>query len=218
MYVLLVGGGKVGSNLLRELTGMGHEVTLVEAGRARYTRLEAEFEHQVLLGDGTEIWMLEQAGAGRADLVVAVTGDDEDNLVICQVARQRFGVEKVIARVNDPRNQQHFDFLEISPTVSSTRAILRLVEHEVPAHGFVHLLELSKEDLEIVEYEIGADSPAAGRAVMDLDMPDGSLLISILRGGRSEIPKGGSHIESGDMVLAVLHHGLEDEVRRLFRA
>ena len=148
MYVLVAGGGKVGSNLARTLLRTGHEVTLIEQRDSRYAVLEAEFEHQVLKGDATEIFVLERAGIGRPpDVVVAVTGDDEDNVIICQLAREKYGVETTIARVNDPRNQPYFDLLGISPTVSATASIMGLIEHEVPEHGLIHLLELRKENL-----------------------------------------------------------------------
>src|SRR5213076_2303429 len=118
MYVLIAGGGKVGANLTRSLLRAGHEITLVEQKPYRYDKLEAEFEHQVLRGDATELFVLERAGIKRPpDLVVAATGDDEDNIVICQLAKEHYGVPKVIARVNDPRNQAHFDLLGIVPTI-----------------------------------------------------------------------------------------------------
>src|ERR671936_1546540 len=127
MYVLIAGGGKVGANLIRSLLRTGHEVTLIEQRPYRYDKLEAEFEHQVIQGDATELFVLERAGIKRPpDLVVAVTGDDEDNMVICQLAREKYGVQKVIARVNDPRNQTYFDLLGISPTVCATSGILAL--------------------------------------------------------------------------------------------
>src|SRR5205814_4960207 len=129
MYVLIAGGGKIGANLARSLLrdGHGHEVTLIEQRRDRYERLEHEFEHQVQLGDATEIHVLDRAGIARPpDVVVAVTGDDEDNLIICQLAREKYGVGKVVARVNDPRNQAHFDLLGISATVSATASIMAL--------------------------------------------------------------------------------------------
>ena len=116
MYVIIAGGGKVGSNVARSLIEMQHEVTLIEQRRDRFTRLEAEFGHLAMLGDSTEIAVLERAGIARPpDLVLAVTGDDEDNLIISQIAREGYGIEKVIARVNDPRNQETFDLLGISP-------------------------------------------------------------------------------------------------------
>jgi trk system potassium uptake protein TrkA len=215
MYVLIAGGGKVGANLARTLLkDRRHEVTLIEQRRDRFERLEHEFEHQVLLGDATEIFVLERAGIARPpDVVAALTGDDEDNLIICQLAREKYGAEKVIARVNDPRNQAHFDLLGISPTVSATRGLMALIEHEVPEHDLVHLLELRKENLEIVEVQIDAGAPAAGKRVEKLDLPEGSRLISITRNGRSEIAVGSTELLPGDQVLAILQPGKEDELR-----
>jgi trk system potassium uptake protein TrkA len=216
MYLLVTGGGVVGSNLTRILLELGHEVTLVEQRRARFDRLEEEFEHRVQLGDATELYILERAGIGRPpDIVVAVTGDDEDNMIICQVARERYGVEKAIARVNDPRNQAHFDLLGISPTVSATSNILAMVEHEVPEHELVHLLELRKENLEIVEVQIDKGSPCAGKTVEKLRLPEGSRLISIMRDGKAEIAVGSTELKPGDQVLAILQPGKEDELRQI---
>src|SRR5438445_1944566 len=175
MYALIAGGGKVGANLCRTLLRLGHEVTLVEQRGDRFEWLEHEFEHQVLRGDATEIFVLEAAGIARPpDVVVAVTGDDEDNIVICQIAREKYGVKKVIARVNDPRNQAHFDLLGISPTVSATSSIMAMIEHEVPEHELIHLLELRNENLEIIEVQIDKDSPSAGKRVAGLKLPAGS--------------------------------------------
>jgi trk system potassium uptake protein len=216
MYILVAGGGVVGSNLTRVLLRLGHEVTLVEQRRARFDRLEEEFEHRVQLGDATELYVLERAGIARPpDIVVAATGDDEDNMVICQVARERYGVEKAIARVNDPRNQPHFDLLGISPTVSATSNILAMIEHEVPEHELVHLLELRNENLEIVEVQIAKGSPSAGQRIDRLKLPSGSRLISVTRDGHSEIAIGSTELRPGDQVLAILEPGKEQELRRV---
>jgi trk/ktr system potassium uptake protein len=216
MYVLVAGGGVVGSNLTRMLLALGHEVTLIEQRRDRFDRLEEEFEHRVQLGDATELYILERAGIGRPpDIVVAVTGDDEDNMVICQVAREHYRVEKAIARVNDPRNQTHFDLLGISPTVSATSSILAMIEHEVPEHELVHLLELRKENLEIVEVQIDKASPCAGVRVDRLKLPEGSRLISVMRDGHAEIAVGSTELRPGDQVLAILEPGKEQELRRV---
>jgi trk system potassium uptake protein TrkA len=217
MYILIAGAGKVGANLARVLlSDRKHEVTLIEQRRDRFERLENEFEHQVLLGDATEIFVLERAGIARPpDIVAALTGDDEDNLIICQLSKEKYGVQKVIARVNDPRNQAHFDLLGISPTVSATRGLMALIEHEVPEHDLVHLLELRKENLEIVEVQIDEGAPAAGKTVERLDLPEGSRLISIMRNGRSEIAVGSTELQPGDQVLAILQPGKEDELRRV---
>src|ERR671927_1044155 len=185
MYILVAGGGKVGANFARTLLQDGkREVTLIEQRRDRYERLEQELEHHVLLGDATEIHVLERAGIQRPPYVVAaVTGDDEDNLIICQLARVKYGADKVVARVNDPRNQVHFDLLGISPTVSATESIMALIEHEVPEHELIHLLELRKENLEIVEVQIDKESPCAGKKVEGLSLPEGARLLSVMRDG-----------------------------------
>jgi trk system potassium uptake protein TrkA len=216
MYVVVAGGGKVGANVARSLIRLGHEVTLIEQERDRFERLEDEFEHQVQRGDATELHVLERAGIARPpDIVLALTGDDEDNLVIAQLAREKYGVEQVIARVNDPRNQAHFDLLGISPTVCATSSIMALVEHEVPEHDLIHLLELRRENLEIVEVQIDRDSPSAGKRVEALELPDGARLISVMRSGRAEIAVGATQLEAGDQVLAILEPGKEDELRRV---
>ena len=216
MFVLVAGGGKVGSNLARTLRRMGHEVTIIEQNRDRFVRLEHDFEHAAIVGDATELFVLERAGIGRPpDLVVAVTGDDEDNMVICQMARERYGVDKVIARVNDPRNQAHFDLLGISPTVSATQTIMALIEHEVPEHELIHLLELRKENIEIVEVQIDKSSPSAGKRVAGLKLPAGSRLIYVMREGRAEIPDSETELQPGDQVLAILEPGKEDELKRV---
>src|SRR5205823_11746563 len=192
-------GGKVGANVARTLLRLDHEVTMIEQRPYRFHQLEEEFEHQVQLGDATEIYVLERAGIKRPpDLVLAVTGDDEDNLVICQLAREQYGVPKVIARVNDPRNQAHFDLLGISPTICATSNIMGLIEHEVPEHELVHLLELRNENLEIVEVQIADGSPVAGKRVERLQLPDGARLISVTRNGQSEIAVGSTELQPGD--------------------
>src|ERR671937_1015075 len=216
MYTLVAGGGKAGANVTRNLMRMGHEVTLIEQRSDRFGQLEEEFEHQVQHGDATELFVLERAGIARPpDIVLALTGDDEDNLIICQIAKERYAVPKTIARVNDPRNQAHFDLLGISPTVCATSSILALVEHEVPEHELVHLLELRKENLEIVEVLIDKDSPSAGKRVERLSLPEGSRLISVMRNGKAEIAVGATELQPGDQVLAILEPGKEDELRRV---
>ena len=216
MYLLIAGGGKVGSNLARGLIRNGHEVTLIEQRPAKFDQLEIEFEHQVHRGDATELFVLERAGINRPpDVVVAVTGDDEDNIVICQLARDRYGVETTIARVNDPRNQPYFDLLGISPTVSATASIMGLVEHEVPEHELIRLLELPRENLEIVEITVEEGAACAGKTIREVALPEGSRVISIVRNGKAEAPDGAMQLAPGDAVLAILEPGKEDELHRV---
>src|ERR687886_235399 len=197
MYVIVVGAGKVGWNLARELIDKGNELTVIESDPRRFATVEEELEHAAQYGDGSELWVLERGGIERADMVIAVTGDDEDNLLICQVAREKYGVERVIARCNNPRNLQHFELLGIKPAVSATDLILRLIEHEVPRSGLLHLLDLPQERLEIIEVEVAKGSPADGAQVKELGVPDGSLAISILRDGTGFVPLADSVIEAG---------------------
>ena len=217
MYVIICGAGKVGWNLARELLAKDQEVTLIESDRRRYLTVEEELEHAVQYGDATELWILERAGIQRADLVIAVTGDDEDNMLICQVAREKYLCQRIVARVNNPRNLQHFKLLGIQPAVSATDLILRLIEHEVPQYGLVHLLALEEERLEIIELEVSDGAPAAGKRVSEVSLPEGSLIISVLpKGGGGFVPKPDTVIETGDEVLLILDPGLEGAITAQF--
>ncbi|HEX5954832.1 MAG: TrkA family potassium uptake protein [Thermoleophilaceae bacterium] len=216
MYVIIVGAGKVGWNLARELLEKGSEVTLIENNRERYLTVEQELEHNIQYGDASELWVLERAGISRADMVIAVTGDDEDNILICQVAKEKYLVDRIIARVNNPRNREHFELLGIRPVVSATDLILRLIEHEVPEYGLVHLLDLPEQRLEIIEILLPTDSKAAGQRVGDLQMPEGALLISVLRDDTGFVPNSETVLEAGDEILAVLDPTVEEDVTARF--
>ncbi len=218
LYIIIVGAGKVGWNLARELIDKGNEVTLIENDRDRFQTVEQELEHNIQYGDASELWVLERAGVQRADMVIAVTGDDEDNMLICQVAKEKYVCERIIARVNNPRNLEHFKLLGIQPAVSATDLILRLIEHEVPRYGLVHLLDLPEERLEIIELVVSEQAPAAGRKVLELNLPEGALVISVLRNGSGFVPKADTVVEAGDEVLVVLDPGLEDAITAQFVA
>ena len=220
MFAIIGGGGKVGANVARTLLRTpGNEVTLIEQRLERYRRLEDEFDYRVHHGDATELHVLEAAGIARpADLVLAVTGDDEDNLVISQLAKEKYGVPKVVARVNDPRNQAHFDMLGIAPTICATTSIMALVEHEVPEHHLIHLLELKKENLLINEIQIDGDSHSVGKRIEELHLPDGARLISVMHGDEAEIAVGSTTLRAGDRVLAILQPDKEEELNRVLLA
>jgi trk system potassium uptake protein TrkA len=216
MYIIIAGAGKVGWNLARELIGDDHEVTVIESDRDRYLTVEEELEHAIQHGDASELWVLERAGIVRADMVIAVTGDDEDNMLISQVAKEKYLVEHTIARVNNPRNLEHFELLGVRPVVSATDLILRLIEHEVPHHGLVHLLDLRQEQLEIIELEVADGAPADGTQISDLTLPEGCIVVSVLRDGTGFVPKAETLIKSGDEVLVVLSPGDEPDVCQIF--
>ena len=217
MFVLIIGGGKVGLNTARQLTQLGHEIALVEQRKTRYDLISDWLgEESLVFGDGTEIWVLEKAGIGRADMVVAVTGDDEDNIIISQVANLKFGVPKVVARVNNPFNQPTFDLLGVENTVCATTALLNLIMHELPTHKFVHLLSLRREKMELVELEVGESSPFADTYVQDIDLPEGVLLAAIVRAGNALVARGSTEILPGDYVLCLLPPGKERELIKVF--
>lgn len=216
MFVLIVGAGKVGRNTGRLLSQMGHEVAIIEQRRMVYEKLLEEFQERIMLGDGTEIWMLDRAGIARADMVVAVTGDDEDNIVISQIAKMRYGVPKVVARVNNPYNQPTFDLMGIEATVCAATRLLSLIEHELPEHKLVHLLNLKRENIELVELEVSETSPFANKQISEISLPDGVLLSAILRDGSALLARGSETILPNDQVLCLLEPGKEKELIRIF--
>ena len=216
MFVVIVGAGKVGLNVARSLTHMGHEFIVIEQRRTRYDLLRAELEERLLLGDGTEMWVLEEAGIVRCDLVVAVTGDDEDNVVIAQLAKLEYDVPKVVARVNNPRNQATFDLLDVDATVCAATMMISMIQHELPSHQFVPLLSLKRENVELVEIEVSDDSPSAHLAIKDIRLPEGVLITAILRAGEARLARGSEVLLPGDQVLCLLAPGREKELIRSF--
>lgn len=216
MFVVIVGAGKVGLNTARSLVHMGHEVIVVEQRRMRYNLLLEELEDKLMFGDGTEIYVLDRAGIARADMVVAVTGDDEDNLIISQVAKLKYNVPKVIARVNNPRNQPTFDMLDIDATVCAATMMISMIQHELPSHKYVPLLRLKREKVEIVELEVSEDSPFANRTVEGIALPPGVLITAILRHGEALLAHGEEVIQPNDHVLCLVEPGREKELIAVF--
>jgi len=218
MYVIVAGGGKVGFHLARLLLAAKHEVLVIESDRTRYHALAGTMGENVLLGDASDSGVLKRAGANRAEVVVACTGDDEDNLITCQVAKHLFMVSRTIARVNDPGNEELFRALGVDGTISSTRLIEALIEREVDAEMLVPLLTLGGGKLEIVQTEVGDDSPALGRPLKDLRIPNGCLIVSIVRAGTPVVPNGETVLAPGDVVVALLSPGMAEGLRCLLMA
>ncbi|MGB9723057.1 MAG: potassium channel family protein [Chloroflexia bacterium] len=216
MYIVVVGGGKVGYYLTKSLLEEGHEVLVIEKDPRRWAVLSEELGSGVLAGDGCEVAVMEQAGVGRADVIVAVTGDDEDNLVICQVAKHRFHVPRTIARINNPKNEKIFRKLGIDVTVSSTEVILSQIEQVIPSESLVHLLTLRNVGVSFVELEVPAGSPALGRPLKELGIPDDCIFPLVIRGGREAIiPYGETVLQTGDQVIAVTSERSEETLRRI---
>jgi trk system potassium uptake protein TrkA len=215
MYVIVVGGGKVGYYLTKTLLSEAYEVLLIEKSQEKVDTFSERFGAVVVAGDGAEASTLAAAGAARADVVIAVTGDDEDNLVICQMAKQKFHVGRTIARVNNPKNEQLFRTLGIDVTVSQTNYILHLIEQSIPDHSFVHLLSLQHEDLMIVDAKIHDSSPVAHRAIGEISLPPNCIIAAVTRGAQLLIPAPTTELIPGDDVIAIAHRDREDELRAL---
>ena len=215
MYVIVVGGGKVGFYLTQSLLSEGHEVLLIERDPNKVESFNEQLGTVAMTGDGAEAATLMAAGAARADLVVAVTGEDEDNLVICQMAKQKFHVDRTIARVNNPKNELLFRKLGIDVTVSQTNYILHIIEQAIPERSFVHLLSLTHGDLEIVDAKITERSAVAHRAIGEISLPANTAITAISRGPTVIVPNAATELLPGDDIIALAHRDQEDELRRL---
>jgi trk system potassium uptake protein TrkA len=216
MYTIVVGAGKVGYYLTKSLLEEAHEVLVIEKDPHKCSALTNELGANVLQGDGCEASVMARAGMGRADVVIAVTGDDEDNLVVCQVAKHEFNVPRTIARINNPKNERIFHKLGIDVTVSSTELILSQIERVIPSQSLVHLLTLRGIGISFVELEIPPDSPALERPIRELGIPDDCILPLVIRGGRETIvPYGDTVLQVGDQVIAVTSEASEGTLRHI---
>jgi trk system potassium uptake protein TrkA len=215
MYIIIVGGGKVGYYLTKTLLSEGHEVLLIEKNPEKTELFVEQFGAVVVAGDGAEAAVLAQAGAARADVVIAVTGEDEDNLVVCQVAKTKFHVGRTIARVNNPKNEYLFRMLGVDVTVSQTDYILTLIEQAIPDQPFIHLVNLIHEDMAIVDAKVVPGSKIANRTIGDIPVPQGCIIAAIIRGGELIIPSPSTEVKEGDDVIAVAHRAIEEDLRKL---
>jgi trk system potassium uptake protein TrkA len=203
MFVLVVGGGKVGYYLTKELVESGLEVVLMEKDRARASQIADEVGSIVVPHDGCEGKYLGEAGCGRADIVAAVTGDDEDNLVICQMAKHHFDVPRTIARVNNPLNEQLFRHLGVDEIISPTRMILGSIEQDIPVHELLHLAALGESDLQIIEAQLNEGSPAVGKTPASLSIPEGCSLFAVVRNNIASAVRTDTVLQVGDKVIAI---------------
>lgn len=217
MYIIIGGGGEVGYYLAKNLLERGHEVLLMEKTAIRAQALSEELDQGVVVrGDACEARTMDEAGARRADAVIAVTGEDEDNLVICQMAKKRFNVARTIARLNNPRHEELFHKLGIDVTISPTRSILSLIESELPGTHFVTLMTLRRAGLEIVEMSIPPTSSVAGKTLSHINLPRRCTLALIIRGNEPIFPNANTELMVNDDVYALVTRDGEEELRRTF--
>lgn len=204
MYIIIVGCGKVGYHLTKTLLETGNEVLAIELDSRRYATIVEELGSVAVSGDGSEASVLEEAGAGRAEVLIAATGLDEDNLVACQVAKFHFNVPRTIALVNNPQNDDLFRKLGVDVIVSHTNMILSNVEEEIPAHSLVHLLPLPGSELRLVGVHIPRDAEVVGKPVESVSLPQGTVIaVLVNEDGEPRIPSPGESVQAHDEVLAV---------------
>ena len=214
MYIVVVGGGKVGYYLAKELLNAGHELVILEKNSSRAHQIADELGSIVLNRDGCEGKHLAEAGANRASIIAAVTGDDEDNLVVCQMAKHHFDVPRTIARVNNPKNEELFRHLGVDEIISPTRMALSAIEQDIPVHELLHIAQLKGGELDLVEAQISDDSPAVGRKPSDITLPEGCSLFLLVRGSSVQQIRPETIFQSGDKVLAVTRAETEQSLRR----
>ena len=218
MYIIIVGGGEVGYYLSKALLNEGHEILVVEKDATRSGFIIDELGSVCVRGDGCEAATLAQVGTSRADMLIAVTGDDEDNLVACQVAKHKFNVPRTIARTTNPKNEAIFKKLGIDVTVSSTNIILEYIEEEVPTHPLTHLLTIRDKGLEIVEVRIPDDSTTVGKAVKELSLPPESTLSLLIRKGQKpQVFTANTILQAEDQIIAVTTPESEEALRAALR-
>ncbi len=213
MYIVVIGGGNVGYFLTKELLTAGHEVVIIEKNASRARQIADELGSIVVPNDGCEGRYQEEAGMARADVIAAVTGDDEDNLVACQLAKMYFNVPRAIARVNNPKNERLFQKLAIDDTVSPTRSVLGAIEHDIPIHDLLHLAEVG--ELQVVEAQLEEGSPVIGRELRELALPEGSTIAMLVRGKRAQVAHPETRLQNGDKLLALTLAEREAELRSL---
>ncbi|HCG00153.1 MAG TPA: portal protein [Chloroflexi bacterium] len=216
MYIVVVGGGKVGYHLTKSLLAEEQEVLVIERNGPKADRITRDLGATALVGDGAEVATLEQAGLERADVVAAVTGHDEDNLIIAQVAKRRFNVPRTVARINNPRNEFIFTELGIDATVSATQVILSIIQQEIPQHPFVHLLSLQEGGIEFVELQLVDTSPSVGKTINEVGLPDATAVPLLIRNGKPLIAEHDLALEKDDHIVAVTVPEQEAALRARF--
>jgi len=218
MYIIVIGGGRVGYYLIKALLEEGHEVLLIEKNASICETINDELVNVCFRGDGCEAATLAEIGTGRADMLIAVTGDDEDNFVTCQVAKHKFNVPRTIARIRNPQNEVLFKKLGIDVTVSSTNIILEHIEEQVPTHPLTHLLTLRDKGLEVVEVKIPPEANTVGKAVKELSLPEQSKLILVIpKEHPPHLATANTVLQGGDQIIALTAPESEEQLRMALR-
>lgn len=220
MYIVIVGSGSVGHYLAQVVLKAGHEVLIIDKNPQRCQLLAEEMGPTIVMGgDGSDVLVLESAGTGRADLFVAVTGSDEDNLVACQIAKHRFKARRTIALLHDPRNESLFQSMGIDVVINLPNLVVSQVEMELPRHAIIPILPLRDKGLEVEEIKIPADALVVGRQLREIDLPPGSfvLVISSKANGTS-VPSSDTVLHAEDELLVLAPIDTKGDLERVFFA
>ncbi|MEK6728366.1 MAG: NAD-binding protein [Candidatus Omnitrophota bacterium] len=215
MYIIVVGAGKVGYFLAKRLCQGKHTISIIEKDKNICEEVAKELEALVINGDGCDPHILEEAGIERADVIAAVTGEDEDNLIICQIAKERFNIRRTVGRVNNPDNEHTFSELGIDVPVDSTKIIAKVIEEEASFSDFVNLMSFKRGKLAIVRVDLPEDSPIINKEIKDVQLPPDSVLVSVVRGEEVIVPKGNTVLKPGDDVIALTLIGNEPQLLSL---
>jgi trk system potassium uptake protein TrkA len=204
MLAVIIGGGRGGSYLARDLQGQGYQIKLVDRRPEVVAKLRQEIGGDVICGDGCSPEILEQIGTAKADLLVALTHNDEDNLVVCRLAKHHFHVPRVIARVNNPLNEWLYTKgWGVDVAISQVHLTSKVIEEEIGMGELVTLLKLNRGAAALVEVRLPETSPCQGKTIRDLDLPPDTVIVSVIRAGKLVIPRGDTRLETGDEILAV---------------
>ncbi len=203
MKSVIIGGGKIGYNLLKTLKERGHEVTLVERDKITCLRIAEDINANIIWGDGTDLQVLKDAGIEEAEIIAAVTGTDEENLVICQIAKLSFQHKKTIARINNPKNIRMFKTLGIDNTVCSTEVIANLIDFELEKENYRIVKAFERGAMILAEFIIGRSDFWCGKFIKELQLPEECVFVSVLRGETVIYPRGDTQILDNDKVLMI---------------
>lgn len=217
MYIVVVGAGQLGYYLTKDLLAKGHEVTLVDWNYNRVMYLEQELGEVVLFASGSSLDGLEKAGCGRAEVIVAATGDDEDNLIICQLGKKYFKIPKAVSRISNPKNEHVFRELGVGTTISGTSSISDAIEDYALRKNYRTLLSLNQGETELIEVDITPDSPANGKLISSLSFPKDAIVVLILRGKEATYARGDIQLQAGDMILAMTAIEQKEKVRAILQ-
>lgn len=216
MYIIVVGGGKVGFHLAKILLSYKHEVVIIEPQAEICEKIANQLYISVNNGDGTTIDKLEEVDAARADILVATTGRDEDNLIACQLAKNYFKIKRTISRVNNPKNIDIFEKLGVDLAVSSTTIIADYIEREIDYQGIRRLTSLKEGRLIISEIRISEHSPVCRKSLKDIELPANSILISVIRDEEIIIPNGFTVLQKDDVIIAASSNEEQDKLKEFF--